>query len=82
MNIIENKLFWFAISMLFNGITMIIFPDFYNEGTKLNFGNPGTVYAGISFVLIGGVILLSKFYKWYNVKKKKKDEKHNDNASS
>jgi len=69
MNIMKNKLFWFAITMLLNGITMIFFPDLCNEGTKLNFGNPGTVYAGIFFVFIGGVILLDKFYKWYNENK-------------
>jgi len=77
-----NKILEFALTMFIGGIAMIIFPDFHNEGTKVNFGNPGTVYAGISFTFIGGVILLNKFYKWYFSKKENNNEKHNDNASS
>ena len=77
-----NRILEFGFTMFVGGIAMILFPDFHNKGTKLNFGNPGTVYAGIFFVFIGGVILLDKFYKWYNAKKERKDEEHNDNTSS
>lgn len=77
-----SKKLEFGISLFFGGILMIIFPDFHNEGTKVNFGNPGTLYAGIFFLFIGGIILLVEIKNWYKKREDKKDEKHNNNSSS
>ncbi|CAA6807777.1 MAG: Unknown protein [uncultured Sulfurovum sp.] len=60
---LKNNMFNFALSLFIGGILMILFPDFHNEGTKVNFGNPGTLYVGISFIFIGGIVLLIKIKK-------------------
>ena len=78
----KNTIIGFSITMLILGLDMIFEPEVYNRGTKLNFGMPETIYVGIFFTFIGGIILLSKFYTWYLNNKEKKNEKHNDNASS
>jgi len=77
--LIKNSVNGFMITMLLLGLDMIFEPEIYNRGTKLNFGNPDTVYAGIFFTCIGGVILLNKFRIWYL---NKKNEKHHDNSNS
>lgn len=57
----KNTIIGFAITMLVAGISMIFFPEFHNKGTKLNFGIPETIYVGIFFTFVGGIILLTKF---------------------
>ena len=64
------------------GIHMMFFPEFHNNGTKLNFGMPDTIYVGIFFTCVSGIILLIKLYIWYINRKEKKDEKHNDDISN
>jgi hypothetical protein len=52
MDITKNKLFWFAITMMINGIIVIfeLLPD--EKNIKLNFGD-GNTYVGTIFLLIG-----------------------------
>jgi hypothetical protein len=71
----KNTIVGFAITMLIGGISMIFYPEFHNQGTKLNFGMPETVYIGIFFTFVGGIILLLKLHTLYENKKKK----YNDN---
>jgi hypothetical protein len=65
----KDTLHGFAITMFVTGISMIFFPEFHNKGTKLNFGMPDTIYVGVFFTFIGGIILLIKLYTWYDSKK-------------
>lgn len=78
----KNTIIGFSITMVVAGISMIFFPEFHNKGTKLNFGMPETIYVGMFFTFVGGIILLTNLYTRYKNKKEKKDEKHNDNTKS
>jgi hypothetical protein len=71
----KNTIIGFAITMLVAGISMMIFPEFHNKGTKLNFGMPETIYVGVFFTSIGGIILLIKLYTWYDSKKSGDNDK-------
>jgi len=65
MDFFENKLFWFGLANLFNGITMTFNLIDYSKGTKLNFGE-GQEIVGLSFIVVG---LIALGYDYWNKKR-------------
>ena len=74
----RHSLLEVGASLFFFGLSMILFPSIFEKSETHHYENPDNIYTGIFLMIVGGILLLIKYYKT----KKEKDEKYNDSSSS
>jgi len=68
----RHSLLEVGASLFIFGLSMILFPFIFEKSDTHHYETPDNIYVGIFLMIVGGFLLL---IKWYKVKNDKKDGK-------